>query len=283
MSKFITLNEAYVRLDEAQRKKESFPTTHADYMKKYFPDDEPEPEPEEVPDINALASNSTRQEVNFNDPAYDTTFADQLAAQMYPKPKQPEKKMSPAEVYQSMYGGEENEPSNIDRLRPGYTLAPNPRVAHFWSDEAKSLYSRIANGTEEQRTFEIDTDQSAFYGKIKSPELYEVLDQALDRNLDISDSVWNLMQDKNKKLYNDLQKSMGIGTPPTKVSDFELFNILRSHPDHVGRSGVKYKENAGTYKLKDMKKRIRAKYGAGADEKIAELEQYINQNRRYPQ
>lgn len=50
----------------------------------------------------------------------------------------------------------------------------------------------------------------------------------------------------------------------------------------MSRRSVKYKENAGKYKLKDIKKRIRAEFGDDADSKISDLKQYINDNRNLP-
>lgn len=284
MNKFITLQEVFENLNEA-KKNGGFPKTHAEYMAKYFPDEEPESQEEdENINWNQIQNERNPQSIARNHPAYNTNFADKLSAQMYPKQKEPTPHMSPADVYQNMNAvAPENEGEEIIRDPHYRQLRPNPRISHHWSDEAKELYSGIANGTEEKITFEVDRDQSERLAKMKSPEMYEVLDQALENNLDISNSVWDLMQSKNKKLYADLQQSIGKGDKPTKVDDFELFNILKKHPDHSGRRGVKYKPNAGSYKLKDLKKNIRSKYGADADDKIKELAGFINQNRRFPQ
>lgn len=282
MKTFITLNDAF-RLMGESKKGGGFPATHADYMKKYFPDEEEAIEDDENISWNDVTQSQTDGSINKNHPQYSTKFADQLAAQMYPKQKEPSRKLTPAEVYQNMNTVADEDADEFEHLDPHERqLRPNPRISHRWTDVAKELYSGIADGTRDRTTFELDGTQSEYFSKMKSPEMYEVLDQALDNNLDISNSVWDLMQSKNKKLYNDLRKSVGIGVK-SKPDDFELFNILKKHPDHSGRRGVKYKPNAGSYKLKDLKKVIRAKYGDNAEDNIKELEDFINRNRRFPQ
>jgi hypothetical protein len=281
MKKFTTLEEQFEKVYE---KREEFPDTHKKYLNKYFPDEEGDvPDQDENVSIDQIRQERNPNPVDPNNPAYSTKFADELYAQMYPKQKAPTPHMSPADVYDTMNAsrGEDEGMEIVDDPHARY-LRPDPKLATHWSDEAKELYSGIADGTESKTTFEVDRDQSERLSKMKSPEMHEVIDQALENNLDISNSVWDLMQNKNKKLYTDLQKSIGIGVP-NKVSDFELFNILKKHPDHSGRKGLKYKPNAGSYKLKDLRKRIRSTYGADAEDKIKELEGFINQNRRFPQ
>ena len=282
MSKFISLTEAYktIRKPKKKRKVDEYPATHAEYMAKHFPDEEVEPEPEKY-DFE-LEDEDQRAPINRHAQAYNTNFADTIADQMYSKPKKTERKLTPDEVYASMYH-DDGIDDDLEAIDPHLKImSPNPQIAHFWSDLAKSLYYKIADGTKIKERFELDRDQYKYYNTIKSQELYEVLDQALDLNLDISDSVWDLMEDKNKKLYKELRTSMGIGAKHPTISDYELFKILKWHPEYTSRKNTKYKENAGKYKLKDIRKRIRKTFGDEADIKLAELKQFINSKREWP-
>ena len=282
MAKFITLTEAYrsIRKPKKKRKVDEYPATHAEYMAKHFPDEEVEPEPEKY-DFE-LEDEDQRAPINRHAQAYNTNFADTIADQMYSKPKKTERKLTPDEVYASMYY-DDGIDDDLEAMDPHLKIPPlDMGVAHFWSALGKSLYRDIETGTKAKERFELDRDGYNYYNRIKSQELYDILDQALEVNLDISDTVWDLMEDKNKKLYTKLRKSMGVGAKPTPVSDYELFKILKWHPEYTSRKNTKYKENAGKYKLKDIKKRIRNEFGDSADSKIAELKQYINKNRNWP-